>query len=105
MVNSDGDGDWISISLNILFILIFLIIYFEWIFKITHGISEYTKNTYGIHYQTNDFLAFIFSIFYINYCINDIDNIVNYNRNTIDNLPQNENTQPKDTKPKNPLFK
>lgn len=96
-----GFDGWIEIVIGSILIIAFLVTYYSWIFKITDGLKQYALNTYGINYNTNGFFALLFSVAYINYCINDLDKIVN--NFTTQNNTNNNNQALKNSQ--NTLFK
>lgn len=43
-----------------------------WAYKAKRALESYAREQLGIHWHLNAFWTFIFNIFYINYCINDL---------------------------------
>ena len=51
-------------------------IYIYWAFKARKAIQEYALNTHKIDLPMNAFYTFILGAFYINYCINDLPDVM-----------------------------
>lgn len=47
-------------------------LYIVWAFKAKKALSEYALSEFKIDLRMNGFYTFLFHIFYINYCINDL---------------------------------
>ncbi len=62
---------------NIMRILVIAeaVLYVVWAFKARRSLQEYVLNEYKIDLVMNRFYTFIFSIYYINYCINDLPEV------------------------------
>lgn len=60
--------DLISIFLALAYIILELV----WVFRVKNALQEYAFNNYKIDLNMNVFYAFLFNIFYINYCINEL---------------------------------
>lgn len=48
------------------------VLYIVWTFKAKSAIEEYALRQHKIDLRMNGFFAFLFTVFYINYCINDL---------------------------------
>lgn len=48
------------------------ILYVVWAFKAKAALQEYALNEHKIDLRMNAFYTFVFSVYYINYCINDL---------------------------------
>jgi hypothetical protein len=55
-----------------LFVIGSLVLYIVWSFKAKSALQEYALNEHKIDLRMNGFYTFIFTIYYINYCINDL---------------------------------
>jgi len=51
------------------------ILYILWAFKIKNGILNYVNSKLNLNYKMNSFYTFLFTVFYINYCINELGEI------------------------------
>lgn len=47
-------------------------LYIVWAFRAKKALQEYVLNTHKIDFKMNSFYTFVFNIYYINYCINDL---------------------------------
>lgn len=48
------------------------VLYIVWAFKAKNALEEYALNTHKINFRMNGFYTFLFNVYYINYCINDL---------------------------------
>lgn len=48
------------------------VLYIIWSFKATKAIQEYALNEHKIDLKINAFYTIIFTLYYVNYCINDL---------------------------------
>ncbi|TWC60657.1 uncharacterized protein DUF4234 [Pseudomonas sp. SJZ080] len=48
------------------------VLYIVWAFKAKKALTEYALNEHKIDLRMNAFYTFVFSLYYINYCINDL---------------------------------
>ena len=48
------------------------VLYIVWAFKAKAALQEYALNEHKIDLRMNAFYTFIFTVYYINYCINDL---------------------------------
>lgn len=48
------------------------VLYIVWSFKAKAALQEYALNEHKIDLRMNAFYTFIFTIYYINYCVNDL---------------------------------
>lgn len=48
------------------------VLYIVWSFKARSSLQEYALNEHKIDLRMNAFYTFIFHVYYINYCINDL---------------------------------
>jgi len=51
------------------------ILYIIWAFKVKNGILKYANEKMKINYSMNAFYTFLFTVYYINYCINELGEI------------------------------
>lgn len=66
-----GDGEGIVMA-GLVLVLAGSVMTIVWAFRAKSALMSYAAATYGIDYRMNSFYTFIFSYFYINYCINEI---------------------------------
>lgn len=52
------------------------VLYIIWAFKIKKALLSYTLNECKINYSMNPFYTAIFSVYYINYCINELSEVL-----------------------------
>jgi len=50
-------------------------LYVVWAFKAKKALEEYCLNQYKIDIRMNGLYTFLFTIYYINYCINDLEEV------------------------------
>ncbi len=62
-----------------------------WAFKIRSVLETYALQQLRVQLPMNSFYTFIFHVFYINYCLNDLPNVVNKSRmaSALNTHPQN----------------
>ena len=53
------------------------ILYLVWAFKARSALQEYAQNVHQINLKMNGFYTFLFGLYYINYCINDLPEVQN----------------------------
>jgi len=58
--------------IGLVLVLASLVMLVMWAFRARDALRSYAAATYGIDYRMNSFYTFLFSYFYINYCINEI---------------------------------
>lgn len=51
------------------------VLYILWAFRAKKALQEYLLNEHKIDLRMNAFYTFLFNIFYINYCINDLPEV------------------------------
>jgi hypothetical protein len=56
--------------------IIYSILLIIWALKIKKAMLSYAINEYKVNYSMNTFYTVIFNLYYINYCIDDLNNIV-----------------------------
>jgi len=49
-----------------------VVLYVVWAFKAKSALQEYSLNVHKIDLRMNGFYTFLFNVYYINYCINDL---------------------------------
>jgi len=64
--------DKISEATSGLYITASCVLYITYAFRAKESLKSYLFEEFGIDYQMSSFYTFIFHIYYINYCINDI---------------------------------
>ncbi|PID29560.1 MAG: hypothetical protein CR982_02525 [Candidatus Cloacimonadota bacterium] len=77
--------------------VVLAILVYIWVFKVRDAIQEYALKEYKLDYRMNIYYTFLFSIFYINYCINDLP--IEFERKNI-LLSVKEDDQQEKTTPK-----
>jgi hypothetical protein len=63
----------VLLSLSMFLSLVSWVLYLAWSLKIKKAILDYTLNECRINYNMNTFYTVLFSIYYINYCIRELD--------------------------------
>ena len=76
-----GQDDIIPNVIALLLSIAFNVLFIVWAFKAKSALQEYASNEHQIDLNMNGFYTFLFSIYYINYCINEITEIKNKNVN------------------------
>ena len=51
------------------------VLYIVWAFRTKKALQEYALNTHKIDFKMNGFYTFLFNVYYINYCINDLPEV------------------------------
>ena len=51
------------------------VLYIVWAFRAKKALQEYALNEHKIDLRMNGFYTFLFTIYYINYCINDLPEV------------------------------
>jgi hypothetical protein len=51
------------------------VLYIVWAFRARKALQEYVLNEHKIVLQMNGFYTFLFNVYYINYCINDLPEV------------------------------
>lgn len=74
-----GLGDDILDVIALLLTLALKVLYIVWAFKAKSALQEYALNEHQTDLKMNGFYTFIFTIYYINYCINDMPEIKHKN--------------------------
>ncbi|PCI01348.1 MAG: hypothetical protein COB79_04280 [Zetaproteobacteria bacterium] len=67
-----GTGEESMDILSGVLIIVSWVLYIIWAFKAKKALQEYALNEHKIDLRMNGFYTFIFTYFYINYCINDL---------------------------------
>ena len=67
-----GTGDEIIEAISGLFTIGSWVLFTAWAFRAREALKEYALNEHNIDLKVNAFYTFVFTIFYINYCINDL---------------------------------
>lgn len=65
-------GDNVLILIGSLLSLAGAVLYIVWAFRARAALQEYALNEHKIDLRMNGFYTFIFNVYYINYCINDL---------------------------------
>lgn len=67
-----GTGEEALDVISLILSLAGVVLYIVWAFKARTSLQEYALNEYKIDLRMNGFYTFLFNIYYINYCINDL---------------------------------
>ena len=67
-----GTGEEIVNVLGVILTLASFVLYIVWAFRAKKGLQEYALNEHKIDLRMNGFYTFLFTVYYINYCINDL---------------------------------
>ncbi len=67
-----GTGEEMFDIIAFLLTVASVVLYIVWSFKAKSALQKYALNEHRIDLRMNAFYTFIFNIFYINYCINDL---------------------------------
>jgi hypothetical protein len=70
-----GTGEEIMDVLSGILTIASSVLYIVWAFRARKSLQEYALNTHKIDLKMNGFYTFIFNIYYINYCINDLSEV------------------------------
>jgi len=68
-----GTGEDSLVILAVLLWIASATLYVVWAFKAKKALEEYCLNQYKIDLRMNGLYTFIFTMYYINYCINDLE--------------------------------
>ncbi|MCD9005419.1 hypothetical protein LDO31_04045 [Luteimonas sp. XNQY3] len=70
-----GDGSaQIQVFLGGALVLAGNVLYIIWAFRAKAALQDYAAREHGLDLRLNAFYAFLFNVYYINYCINDLPN-------------------------------
>jgi hypothetical protein len=67
-----GSGEDALDIISGLFSIALAVLYIVWAFKARTALQQYALNELGTDLRMNGFYTFIFTLYYINYCINDL---------------------------------
>lgn len=67
-----GTGEEIMDVLSGILTIASSVLYIVWAFRAKKSLQEYALNTHKIDLRMNGFYTFLFNVYYINYCINDL---------------------------------
>ncbi|MHC8289505.1 DUF4234 domain-containing protein [Pseudomonas sp. XS1P51] len=65
-------GDVLFDTLSGIFTIASCVLYIVWAFKAKKALSEYALSEHKVDLRMNAFYTFLFNLYYINYCINDL---------------------------------
>jgi len=65
-------GDVLFDSISGICTIASAVLYIVWAYKAKRALSEYALNEHKIDLRMNAFYTFLFNVYYINYCINDL---------------------------------
>lgn len=67
-----GSGESILDVISIILTISTSVLYIVWAFKAKAALQEYALTEHKIDLRMNGFYTFLFTVYYINYCINDL---------------------------------
>lgn len=67
-----GTGEEVLDIIALLFTIGLSVLYIVWAFKAKSALQNYALNEHKIDLRMNAFYTFLFTVYYINYCINDL---------------------------------
>lgn len=65
-------GEEITTTIGVILSIAYLVLCVIWAFRAKVALQEYCLNNFKIDLRMNSFYVFIFTAYYINYCINDL---------------------------------
>jgi len=69
---ASGAGDTSLDMISIILTIAESVLYIVWAFKAKAALESYALNEHQINLRLNAFYTFLFNVYYINYCINDL---------------------------------
>lgn len=67
-----GTGETVFDVISTLISLASAVLYIVWAFKAKNMLQEYALHEHKVDLRMNGFYTFVFNVYYINYCINDL---------------------------------
>lgn len=67
-----GSGEVLFDVLSLGFSIALAVLYIVWAFQARTALQKYALTEHGVDLRMNGFYTFIFTLYYINYCINDL---------------------------------
>ena len=67
-----GSGEDVLDIISLLLTIASSVLYIVWAFKAKSALQEYALTEHKIDLRMNGFYTFLFNVYYINYCINDL---------------------------------
>ena len=68
-----SEGPWVEVAvIGFMFSIAYVVMLLIWAFKVKSALENYVLNELRIYFKMNGFYTFIFNVFYISYCINDL---------------------------------
>ncbi|ABN60159.1 conserved hypothetical protein [Shewanella baltica OS155] len=67
-----GNGESLLDIISLILTLASSVLYIVWAFKAKSALQEYALTEHKIDLRMNGFYTFFFTVYYINYCINDL---------------------------------
>lgn len=67
-----GNDDLFSALVSLALTIALAVLYIVWAFAAKRALQEYALNQHGVDLRMNGFYTFLFTAYYINYCINDL---------------------------------
>jgi len=62
-------------GIGLVFSLASIVLYAVWAFRVKSALQEYALNEHKVDLKMNAFYTFLFNVYYINYCINDLPEV------------------------------
>ncbi|WP_305845464.1 DUF4234 domain-containing protein [Photobacterium leiognathi] len=82
----------VTLIISIIAVICYCVMYIMWAFKMRKALQHYAVTQYHFKLKMNAFYTFIFTIYYINYCINDFETA--YNEHLSFTNKNNDHIQP-----------
>ncbi|WP_318521225.1 DUF4234 domain-containing protein [Photobacterium leiognathi] len=92
---ASGSGNPVTLMINVIALIAYAVMYVMWAFKMRKALQHYAVTQYHFKFKMNGFYTCIFTIFYINYCINDFETA--YNEHLSFTNKNSDHLQPQET--------
>lgn len=69
---SAGSGEVALDVISLMISIALAVLYIVWAFQARSALQQYALNVHGVDLRMNGFYTFLFTVYYINYCINDL---------------------------------
>ncbi len=70
-----GTGEVALDIISSLFSLALAVLYIVWAFQARSALQQYALTTHGVDLRMNVFYTLLFTLYYVNYCINDLPEV------------------------------
>lgn len=67
-----GSGEVALDVLSLMLSIALAVLYIVWAFQARSALQRYALNEHGVDLRMNGFYTFLFTVYHINYCINDL---------------------------------